>query len=303
MARFVTNPVAMALTLFVLLAIVAARPAFGTITGGALSQVPGDAADWWRLHVETRHPIGTGTDVPAPAYVLPFALLATIFGGSTGAVISTLMLLADPVRRVGCVAAAASGRPPRRHRATCRAGCTCGVRSPTDSCRPRPVPGGKAASARSPSPPAALDGPRGPRIRRPRPRRPLARCVADGVARRPGCGVRPRGVVVRAARRRLVFGAAVFVAPRLLRDRDVWGPPVAGLLAVPVLLAPWLLPLITTGSAPGLLLEAGRLPGDRVDFIGLSPAGSETSVRRGGWARSSPYSPCWRWCRAPPGCR
>ena len=40
-ARFVTNPVAMALTLFALLAIVAARPAFGTITGGALSQVPG----------------------------------------------------------------------------------------------------------------------------------------------------------------------------------------------------------------------------------------------------------------------
>ena len=49
----------------------------------------------------------------------------------------------------------------------------------------------------------------------------------------------------------------------------MWGPPVAGLLAVPVLLAPWLLPLITTGSAQGLLLEAGRLPGDRVDFVGL----------------------------------
>ena len=67
----------------------------------------------------------------------------------------------------------------------------------------------------------------------------------------------------------IVFGAAAFVAPRLLKERDAWGPPVAGLLAVPVLLAPWLLPLITTGSAPGLLLEAGRLPGDRVDFVGL----------------------------------
>ncbi len=48
-----------------------ARTAFGSITGGALSPVPADVADWWRLHVETRHPLGTGTDVPAPAYVLP----------------------------------------------------------------------------------------------------------------------------------------------------------------------------------------------------------------------------------------
>uniref|UniRef100_UPI00286DA38F hypothetical protein n=1 Tax=Nocardioides sp. TaxID=35761 RepID=UPI00286DA38F len=67
----------------------------------------------------------------------------------------------------------------------------------------------------------------------------------------------------------IVLGAAAFVSPRLLKDRDAWGPPVAALLAVPVLLAPWLLPLVTTGSAPGLLLEAGRLPGDRVDFVGL----------------------------------
>ena len=39
--------------------------------------------------------------------------------------------------------------------------------------------------------------------------------------------------------------------------------------ATPVLLAPWLLPLITTGSASGLLLEAGRLTVDQVTFGGL----------------------------------
>ena len=36
-----------------------------------------------------------------------------------------------------------------------------------------------------------------------------------------------------------------------------------------MLLAPWLLPLITTGSASGLLLEAGRLTVDQVTFGGL----------------------------------
>ena len=39
--------------------------------------------------------------------------------------------------------------------------------------------------------------------------------------------------------------------------------------ATPVLLAPWLLPLLTTGSASGLLLEAGRLTVDQVTFGGL----------------------------------
>jgi hypothetical protein len=67
----------------------------------------------------------------------------------------------------------------------------------------------------------------------------------------------------------IVLGVAAFISPRLLRDRHSWGPPVVALAAVPVLLAPWIVPLVTTGSAEGLLLEAGRLPGDRVDFGGL----------------------------------
>ena len=67
----------------------------------------------------------------------------------------------------------------------------------------------------------------------------------------------------------VVLGVAAFISPRLLRDRHSWGPPVVALAMVPVLLAPWIVPLVTTGSAEGLLLEAGRLPGDRVDFVGL----------------------------------
>ena len=56
---------------------------------------------------------------------------------------------------------------------------------------------------------------------------------------------------------------------RLVRERDSWGPPVVAVAATPVLLAPWLVPLVTTGSAAGLLLEAGRLTVDRVTFTGL----------------------------------
>ena len=100
-ARFFTNPVALVLVLSCLLAVVAGREAFGSITGGALAPAPATAADWWRLHVESWHPLGTGTDVPAPAYVLPFALAASLLLGSTGAVISGLMLLAFPVAAWG----------------------------------------------------------------------------------------------------------------------------------------------------------------------------------------------------------
>jgi hypothetical protein len=67
----------------------------------------------------------------------------------------------------------------------------------------------------------------------------------------------------------VVLGAAAFISPRLLRERDSWGPPVVAVAATPVLLAPWLLPLLTTGSASGLLLEAGRLTVDQVTFGGL----------------------------------
>ena len=100
-ARFFTNPVALVLVASCLLAFVAGREAFGSITGGALAPVPAAAADWWRLHVESWHPLGTGTDVPAPAYVLPFALVASLLLGNTGAVLSGLMLLAFPIAAWG----------------------------------------------------------------------------------------------------------------------------------------------------------------------------------------------------------
>lgn len=268
-ARFFTSPVAMSLTLFAVLAVVAARPAFGTITGGALSQVPADAADWWRLHIETRHPLGTGTDVPAPAYVLPFALLATIFGGSTGAVISTLMLLAIPFgawgawRLLTVVGHLVDTRDLPRWVHVWGA-ITYGLVPATSGAWGEGRFGTVAVAALLPWTARAALGFADPeRDGRWRAAWRTALLVALASAFVPGVWL--FALLVAA----IVLGAAAFVSPRLLKDRDSWGPPVAGLLAVPVLLAPWLLPLITTGSAPGLLLEAGRLPGDRVDFVGL----------------------------------
>ncbi len=94
-ARFFTNPVALGGVLFVLLALIGAREAFGTVAGGALSPAPESVTEWWRLHVESQHPLGQGTGVPAPAYVLPLALLGSVV--SPTAAVSLLLVLAVPL--------------------------------------------------------------------------------------------------------------------------------------------------------------------------------------------------------------
>ena len=95
--RFFTNPVAVMVTLFVIVALIGARDAFGAVSGGALSPPPGEADDWWRLHIDSWHAIGQGTPVPAPAYVLPLAFVAFVLGGSPAAAVSALLVLAVPI--------------------------------------------------------------------------------------------------------------------------------------------------------------------------------------------------------------
>ena len=95
--RFFTNPVAVSLTLFVVLALVGARD--GVRHGRPAARCrrcPSQASDWWRLHAESWHPLGQGTAVPAPAYVLPAGAAATLLGGSPGTAISALLVLAVP---------------------------------------------------------------------------------------------------------------------------------------------------------------------------------------------------------------
>ncbi len=268
-ARFVTNPVAVVLALFVILAIGCARTAFGPLTGGALSPVPDGAGDWWRLHVETRHPLGTGTDVPAPAYVVVFALLGTLLGGSTSAVISAVMLLAIPFAAWGAwrllrvVGHLVDDRDLPRWVHVWGA-ITYALVPATSGAWGEGRFGTVVVAALLPWITRAALGFADPeQDGRWRAAWRTALLLALGAAFVPGVWL---FAVLSAA---IVLGSAAVVAPSLLKERHSWGPPVAALLAVPVLLAPWLLPLITTGSAQGLLLEAGRLPGDRVDFVAL----------------------------------
>ena len=111
LARFITSPVAIAVTLFLVAVAVATRNVWGPVSGGALPAAPADAGEWWRLHTEHWHPLLQGTDVPAPAYVPVLAGLGTLLGGSASAAMSALLV--SPCRsRVGGVATAARGRTP-----------------------------------------------------------------------------------------------------------------------------------------------------------------------------------------------
>lgn len=268
-ARFFTNPVAVVLVLFGVLALVAGREAFGTITGGALSPVPAAAGDWWRLHVTTWHPLGAGTDVPAPAYVLPFAFAASVLLGHTGAVVSGLMLLAVPVAAWGAWRLLkVVGRlvdPLGLPRWLVVWGALTYALVPvTSGAWAEGRFGTVAVAALLPwTAHAALGFVDPDRDRRWRAAWRTALLLALSAAFVPGVWL---FALLATA---VVLGGAAVIAPRLLRERDSWGPPVAAVAATPVLLAPWLVPLLTTGSASGLLLEAGRLTVDQVTFPGL----------------------------------
>ncbi|WP_370249265.1 glycosyltransferase [Nocardioides sp.] len=94
-ARLLTSPVALGLAAVVLVLLVAGRTALGGVVGGALSPAPASVGDWWHLHTSAWHPLGWGTDVPAPPSVLPLALLGSVLG--PGATVSALLWLSGVV--------------------------------------------------------------------------------------------------------------------------------------------------------------------------------------------------------------
>ncbi len=96
-ARFFTSPLALSVTAATILGLWAARIAFGPIAGGALSPTPDDAAAWRDLVFNGWHQLGQGTNAPAPGYLLPFAVAATLLFGSPAVVVSLLFLLAVPL--------------------------------------------------------------------------------------------------------------------------------------------------------------------------------------------------------------
>ena len=258
-ARFFTNPVALTLTLVVVLALVAARVALGSVVGGGLAPVPESVSDWWRLHLDAWHPLGTGTGVPAPAYLLPFAFVGSFVGGP-GSVVSALMLLAVPValwgawRLLKVVGHLVDARGVPRWLLVWGA-VTYALVPATSGAWGEGRFGTVAVTALLPWLAHAALG-----FADPEPDRRWRAAWRTGLLLALATAFVPEVWLFAVLAAVIVVAAAFAVAPRLLRDRSAWGPPAAAVGVVPVLLAPWLVPLVTTGSAAGLLLEAGRLP-------------------------------------------
>lgn len=259
-ARFLTNPVAVALALFVVLALVASRSAWGSVAGGGLSPLPVDVGSWWQLHFESWHALGTGTAVPAPAYVLPLALLATLLGNSPSAAISVLFVLAVPfalwgawrfLRVVGRLADP-SGAP----RWVLLWGASTYALVPvTSGAWADGRLGAVVAAALLPWLAHATLG-----FADPDPDRRWRAAWRSALLLALVASFSPVAWFVAVALGLVVVAAAFVVAPSVVRDRSVWGPPAAGLGTVLLLLSPWWYPAILTGAAEGLLLDTGRLP-------------------------------------------
>ncbi|MBM9459323.1 glycosyltransferase family 2 protein [Nocardioides sp. zg-536] len=256
--RFFTSPVALATALTVIALLVGVRDVLGGVSGGALSPAPDSAGDWWRLHLQAWHPLGFGSQVPAPPYVLPLALGGSVLGPTL--LMSALMALSAPLALWGAW---------RFLRVVGRLATPYGA--------PRwLLLWGSVAWALVPLTSGAWGGGRWG--------------VVVGAAVLPWLAHAALGFVDPAAERRwraawrtglalsllvafvppawllclvlsvVLVGAAARVVPGLLRDRSLWLPPLAALAVPLVVLAPWWLPSVLEGGAAATLLDVGRWP-------------------------------------------
>ncbi|QNN53622.1 glycosyltransferase family 2 protein [Nocardioides mesophilus] len=102
-ARWVTNPVALALAGLLVLALWSARGRLGggLLSGGALLPAPDSAFDWWATYLSAGHDLGTGSTAPAAPYLLPLAALGTVLLAKAWLVLDVLLLLAVPLAAAG----------------------------------------------------------------------------------------------------------------------------------------------------------------------------------------------------------
>ena len=266
-ARFLASPVAVALAITAVAFVVGARDAFSAVSGGSLSPVPDGASDWWHLQYESWHPIGFGSAVPAPPYVLPLALLASLLG--TELTMTVLLVAAAPIALWGAW---------RFLRVVGRLITTYGA--------PRwlllwgsvsyalvPLVAGAwgsgrwgvvVASAVLPWLAHAALGfaePEAPRRWRAAWRVGLLLTLLTAFAPVMWVLFTVLGAVVVATSGLVVRGA--------VRERSVWGPPATALGVPLLLLAPWWLPSVWEGAAGGVLLDIGRWPTPSTDGLDL----------------------------------
>lgn len=256
--RFLTNPYAVVTALVVLALLIGVRDVYGGFSGGALSPAPGAAGDWWRLHTESWHPIGFGSEVPAPPYVLALAVLGLPFGPAT--LVSLLMALSAPVALWGAWRfLRVVGRlvtPYGAPRWLLLWGSVTWGLVPLAS---GAWGGGRwgivVASAVLPWLAHAALGfadPDAAHRWRAGWRTGLLLALLTAVA--------PPAWLLVAVLVAVLLGFAVRLVPSAVRQRSVWGPPVAALVVPLLVLVPWWLPALFEGAGRGLLLDVGRWP-------------------------------------------
>ncbi|WP_203336852.1 glycosyltransferase family 2 protein [Nocardioides limicola] len=266
--RFLTSPVAWLVTVFVVLVLVGARDAWDGVSGaGALSPVPDGVAAWWQLHLSSTHPLGVGTELPAPGYVPILALLGTAFLGNAELAVAALMIGAIPLAALGAWRFFSIIGRLLDHRGAPR--WVLGWGAVTWALVP--VASGAWGSGRLgtvvvaavlPWLAAAALGLADPALdRRRRAGWRVGLLLALMAAFVPGTWLL-------AVLMTLVVGLVGWRTERLGSWRQ-WRP-VAVALGTPVLLLlPWWLPLLANGAPGGLVLEAGRVPSTEVGAWGL----------------------------------
>ncbi len=266
-ARFLSNPVAVVLALVVLVSLVGARAAFGPVTGGALSPAPESVSDWWRLHLESWHPLGAGTPVPAPPYLLPMALLGTLLGGSATVAVSALLVLAVPIslwgawRLLRLLGRLVSPRGLPRWLLLWGA-VVYSLVPATSGAWGQGRLGVVAAVAVLPWLAHAAVG-----FADPEPDRRWRAAWRSGVLLTLLVAFAPVAWLLALVLAALGVAAALRLVPAAARDRSAWGPPALGLGLPVALLLPWWVPAIQHRAAEGLLLGAGRLPAPMPDGL------------------------------------
>lgn len=269
LVRFLTNPVAVLLVVVALLGVIAARAAFTDIRGGGLSPVPEGAADWWRLHLESWHPLADGTAVPAPPYVLPLALLATILGGHAAAAVTLLLVGSFPIALWGAWRLLRVAGRLISHRGAPRwlvlwGALTYAVLPGVSGAWGDGRLGTVVSAAVLPWLVHAALGFADPDAdRRWRAGWRVGLLLALIVA------FTPTAWLVALVLGAVVVVLTLLVMPSARHDKTAWGPATAALLVPLVVLLPWWLPALLHGAWPGLLLDAGRLPAPTPDGWGL----------------------------------
>ena len=269
-ARFLTNPVAVVLAVVVVAMLVGARSALGHVSGPGLAPAPDHWRDWWTLHLSSWHELGLGTAVPAPPYILPMAMLATVLGASPAAAVSAVLLLAVPFSLWGAWrflrVAGRLATPAGANRWLILWGATTYALVPVvagawGEGRLGPV----IASALLPWLAHAALG-----FADPEADRRWRAAWRTGLLLALVAAATPVAWLVAALVGLVVTVLAFSLLPGIGRDRSAWGPPLVALAVVPVLLAPWWLPALLHGAGEGLLLDGGLLPAPTPDGADLA---------------------------------